>query len=392
MSNYSVKLQIIFVLSFVAIPFLFLSAQAESEKSAEVFNHGLDYIFEHHSTLNGTNKTKNINFGNLLVSGNWDFDKIMPYQGWGLEGSIMATHGRSLSNKLGDIQTASNIDVSGINSFKVYQLILSYQFYPNHSLLAGLIDLSTWFNINQSALLFINSSAGTSAELGSSGLLGPSIYPYPSAGLFLNSKFENSVYVMAALMDQNAGNPSNPKLTKTQMKLTPKHYFGLTEIGLDNENRKLALGFWKYGEKFNDLSDTQINSAAPIQRTAQGGYVLFNYKFGRLDPFIRYGRTGRDIQNIYANLVLGFNYFSPLKREDDIFGVMVSRAYLSDKYKATNIATIRHDEVAYEAIYKIGLNKQYSFFPSFQYITHPSGRNDRKAIQLASMRFAMHLE
>ena len=50
------------------------------------------------------------------------------------------------------------------------------------SLLVGLYDLNSEFDANGTAGFFINSSFGIGAELGASGLNGPSIFPVTSLG------------------------------------------------------------------------------------------------------------------------------------------------------------------------------------------------------------------
>jgi len=122
----------------------------------------------------------------------------------------LVNQGGSISELAGDVQDVSNIEAE--NSWRLYELWF-VQIFPkvNTSLLLGLYDLNSEFDVIQTGTLFINSSHGIGPEFGISGGLGPSIFPYTSLGGRLKVNPVQGFTIKAALLD---GIPSDPGNTR----------------------------------------------------------------------------------------------------------------------------------------------------------------------------------
>ena len=79
------------------------------------------------------------------------------------------------------------------------------------SLLLGLYDLNSEFDVIETAGLFLNSSFGIGAEYGSSGRNGPSIFPATSFGARLSGQPVQSLFIRGAVLDGVPGDPPPPE-------------------------------------------------------------------------------------------------------------------------------------------------------------------------------------
>ena len=119
----------------------------------------------------------------LQVSGTVNGDPIgLP--GLSVHAQVLRTDGASLSSRVGDIQTVSNIEA--VPTYRLFEAWIEKRFGgedPKLALRAGLMDLNSDFDSVQTASLFINSSHGIGPDLSRSGRNGPSIFPVSAAGV-----------------------------------------------------------------------------------------------------------------------------------------------------------------------------------------------------------------
>jgi hypothetical protein len=103
--------------------------------------------------------------------------------GWSVHAQLFRFDGQSLSRRLGDIQTADNIETVPVTRlFEAYVTRLSGR--NNHSIAvrAGFIDLNSQFDPIDAASMMLSSSHGIGPDLSLSGRNGPSIYPVTALG------------------------------------------------------------------------------------------------------------------------------------------------------------------------------------------------------------------
>ena len=100
----------------------------------------------------------------------------------------LANHGGSISELTGDIQSVSNIEAE--NSWRLYEVWANVPIKTlNGSLLVGLYDLNSEFDVINTGGLFLNSSHGIGPDFSSSGVTGPSIFPYTSLAVRFKVNF-----------------------------------------------------------------------------------------------------------------------------------------------------------------------------------------------------------
>ena len=61
------------------------------------------------------------------------------------------------------------------------------------SLLIGVLEVNTEFNLTNTSVLFLNSGFAMGSELANAGLNGPSTYPYTSFGARAKIDFPNKI-------------------------------------------------------------------------------------------------------------------------------------------------------------------------------------------------------
>ncbi|MFO7314738.1 carbohydrate porin [Rhodothermus marinus] len=116
----------------------------------------------------------------------------------------LGNQGGSISARVGDAQGVSNIEAP--TSWRLYEAFVEHVTATGRlSVLAGLYDLNSEFDVLPAAGLFINSSFGIGAELAASRPQGPSIFPVTSPGLRLRLGFQRSAryagYLQAVALD-----------------------------------------------------------------------------------------------------------------------------------------------------------------------------------------------
>jgi porin len=107
-------------------------------------------------------------------------------KGWSAHAQIFRFDGQLLSARMGDLQTADNLEAIPIT--RLFEAWIARQWGEDSrsiALRAGLIDLNSQFDSVDPASLFINSSHGIAPDLSRSGRNGPSIYPVSSPGATL---------------------------------------------------------------------------------------------------------------------------------------------------------------------------------------------------------------
>jgi porin len=118
----------------------------------------------------------------------------------------LGNQGGSPSRNAGDAQTVSNIDAP--DAWKIYEAWLKQGLFQDRlSVLIGLYDLNSEFDVIESAGLFLNSSHGIGADYAQSGDNGPSIFPATSLAARVKIQPFKLFYIQVAALDGIHGYP-----------------------------------------------------------------------------------------------------------------------------------------------------------------------------------------
>jgi porin len=310
------------------------------------------------SVVSGGLHRKLESLGNLDLQLKVDLEKLAEWTGASLQVYGLGDYGGNPSKNSGDAQVHDNIESP--DTWKLYGAWFQQELVSGKlSLLAGLYDLNSEFDVSPAALLFINSSHGIGADFAQSGLNGPSIFPTTSlAGRIKVSPWE-SFYAQVAVLDGVPGDPEDPRGTQVildrddgvlvvsevallelqEVELeSPVHRIrpgrGTEEIAGESERYtgKLAAGAWVYSAEFDVLG----SSGPDRERGNHGVYILGSRKLYRepeswfegLYAFLRAGYADSRFNPFGFYTGAGAVYLGLIPgRDGDATGLAVAAAY-----------------------------------------------------------------
>lgn len=309
----------------------------------------------------------------------------------------LGNQGNSLSEMIGDVQTASNIDTE--NSWRLYEAWIHRNIPSiNSSLLVGLYDLNSEFDVINTGGLFLNSSHGIGPDFSSSGITGPSIFPLTSLSARLKINPIKGISLKFAVLDGVPSNPENTIGTSILLK-EDEGVLLITEISFTkfgdqgtqllkrgvNENTpfRVVLGGWKYSKEREGWLG-EMESDHGIYATGE-----LSFESG-LSFFGRAGATNRDINRYNYYIGTGLNYSGMIKnRKDDIVGLAFSLPINSDDFvfvEERNGNDFSKNERTVELTYLWTLSDHISIQFDTQYIQNPNQASDIKDAFIVGFR------
>lgn len=322
----------------------------------------------------------------VLVKGEWEFATLFLYG--------LANQGGNLSELTGDLLVVSNIEAP--NSFRLFEAWANFPIKPiKSSLLLGLYDLNTEFDITNTGSLFINSSHGIGAEFASSGRFSPSIFPYTSVAARLKVNLIPGISLKGAVFDGIPSDPGNPSGTKVRLResdgtlmvgeiamFSPKIKAGLGRNVVTSSPFRVLLGIWKYSEERTGWEgDQQLDAGAYAMAFKEN-----NEDNQGLSVFGRYGITNKQVNRYESYLGAGLVYKGIFpSRNTDKIGLAFSLPINSDVYlEATNQELA--DELIAELTYQFKFSKSWLMQVDAQYIANPNRAPGLKDAMVVGLR------
>ena len=307
--------------------------------------------------------------------------------------------GHISADNVGDIQGIDNIEAYG--ALRVYEVWVARQYQGGKfGWKAGLTDLNADFDTQQVASLFLNSSDGTGAELGHSGINGPAIYPTTALAFSGFAKLGNSVIVRAGLFDGTAGTPYHPGVFAIRLSgRDGALLIEQVEKTLDSGVRMVGGG-WAYTALFGALHRFDAAGNAIRLQRERGAFGLVegtlthdgdNGERG-LSAWVRLGLGDPVVERISGYIGAGVVYSGPLaRRPGDQVGLginhaIVDRPDLPDPTQAARLA-----ETAFELTYKYNANEWLAVQPDAQMVVHPNGDRGIPAALVLGVRLNVTL-
>jgi porin len=365
------------ILKFFSLIFLFNNQISAEEGAATNFHF-------HHTTeitkvFDGGVEKKSEVIGLADFIYDVDFEKLFGWKGGEFHLHGIGLYGGTPSSSVGDLQITSNIEANGETTFKFYELFLKQQILENKlSLLFGLSEINSDFNLTDSSVYFINSSFGVNPEIAISGLNGASTYPTTALTLGLRSNPMEDIYFNVGLYDGVSGNINDSK--GTQIKIdSSEGYFTIIEGGLfkSDSEMKVGLGYWSYSKKIDALNEVD-ESGESVKKSSSGQYIMFDSgKLWWASLFVRVGFATEKVNKIDQSLAFGLSKKGLFQdQEKDILGFGASIAQFSSHYKkqqASEGTSIEDHETALELVYRMEVKENIYIRPDLQYVINPSG-------------------
>lgn len=308
--------------------------------------------------------------------------------GWSVHGQIFRTDGKSLSAKVGDVQTADSIDAMPVT--RLFESWIEKKFGDDDRSLAfraGLIDFNADFDSIQTASVFANSSQGIGADIARSGRNGPSIYPVSAAGLRISWLPSRTWTFRIAAFDGVPGDPARPR---SFVSVKFDHGDGALAVGqIDyhlSDKAKIEAGVWRYSARVPD-----VDPSSGRRRHDQGAYASIEGPVtgsGKWSAWLRLGLANGSVQTVDSYLgcgIVGQGVIS--SRPDDRLGIAIARAGISDR--AAIAARLPRAETSIEASYQVKLHNTFAVQPDVQYIVHPAGVAGARDALVLGLRFVV---
>ncbi len=394
-----------FSISFSLCFFRLTALQRDKrEKLSDPFKVRVTYTGDLWGNFSGGLDTGMRYMDNIDVNLEIDFGALpLGFKGTTLYIYGLGNQGGGISELAGDFQGISNIEAP--NSWRFFEIWAQKKFFlANSSLLLGLYDINSEFNVLDSSLLFLNSSHGLDAALAASGVLGPSTFPYTSvAGRFKINPIGGLV-IQTAILDGIPSSPASPRGTKIYWRkrdgllyLAEIAFYSVSRDGLQLRNRtvrlrsllgressgqkryKFAAGGWAYSRKRPGwVSDGAEERDMGIY--ALGEYQVFSEPENDKQGLTLFGRASvanGAINRLAGYLGGGLIYHGLLdSRPEDNIGFAVAHAISSSSYidQSPFIESyIAEDaETNLELTYLAVLNSSVNLQGNLQYVINPN--------------------
>lgn len=265
----------------------------------------LNFIGDVMSNVSGGIDQQTVFIQNIDLKLVIDNEKLIGLPGSNMLFSALQNNGNSISQYAGDVQGVSNIEA--VQTIRLFEVWLQQKLFSNRlSVLGGLYDINSEFDVMGSAGLFMQSSQGLGGDFAGSGLIGPPTFP--AAGLGGRIKFvpNRRIYIQAGLMDgapASLNSAKNADFTwnnaggtlavaelgllsfgkqefKAQDKLSTRQsrsFIG-REVSADYRT-KIAIGAWSYSKNYvSDRYGTTLPSVTDGQND-KGLYILTDWNW-----------------------------------------------------------------------------------------------------------------
>jgi porin len=372
-------------------PFFVLDARAEdaSETADAIFLEAV-YTADVLSNVRGGIETGTRYLDNLDVTLTIDAEQALGWQGATIFIYGLYNNGTRFSETLvGDLHVASNIE-TGVAAVRLYEAWIDQRFWNDRaSLRAGLYDLNSEFDAIEPAALFINSAHGIGTDFAQAGENGPSIFPYTSLALRLETQLSDHWLVRAAVLDGVPGDPDHPK--RTAIKLGNGDGALLVgEINYAQRGFRAGLGAWRYTARFTDV-------ITGTERRGNDGFYGFISAQLYAEPeddgqglslFARLGRASRAFNDVGTYFGAGAVYRGLLPaRPEDEWGIAIAWAETGAPFRQTTGGDKR--EVNVEMTYRAPLHDLITVQPVMQYIFNPGADPVLKNALVLGIRFEL---
>ncbi|WP_421870004.1 carbohydrate porin [Marinoscillum sp.] len=306
----------------------------------------------------------------------------------------LGNHGERATDLMGDFQVASNIQAP--KAWRLFEAWIQQNFLDDRvSVLAGLYDLNSEFDVLRPGTIFINSSFGIGAEYAQTGLNGPSIFPVSSLGARVATTFGNQLKLKLAVLDGVPGNPMNVRSNRIQLSeeegaliafegsFFPKSSEELTmqrgyvtrrkKVGREHSiptNDKFNIGGWYYTSQFQSIQDSTMSRGNwGVYIGSQKYWFYSKYDDRYIAFFARYG-VANDLYNQVGSALSGGLVFAASTSDaTDYLGLAFSTIFNGTHF--TEQTNLDAPETAIELTYSFPIRRWLTIQPDVQYVLNP---------------------
>lgn len=325
---------------------------------------------------------------NALLQVEFDLNKLFGVDGMSIYTSVMGIKGEPFLKNAAAIQGISNI--SGENHWKLYETWIEQKFLKEKfSLLLGLYDLNSEFDVREASDIFINPSFGIGFDFSQSGMNGPSVFPYTSLAIRLKAKLSDTFEIIGAVFDGVPGSIDNER--SFQIKLSAEEGALIaTELiySAKDDQTRSSIGGWYYTSNFETIPDASRENGN-FGFYANFEKMIYTEESNHSQGISFFGRIGLAHSNFNPSdysVLSGMKYTGLIPgRDEDIFGLAFTSIHFSNNFK--NAFGIQSTfETIWELTYSFQALSWVRIQPDIQYIINPVFAQNIKSVFVGGMR------
>lgn len=288
---------------------------------------------------------------------------------------------------VGDLMAVSNIDAP--HAFRLYEFWYELG-GEDWSVRAGLYDLNSEFDVNETGSLFIHSSHGIGAGIAQTGQNGPGIFPV--SALALRAQLGGDVLTArVAVLDGVPGDPDDPSSNAIRLSSDEGALlFAEVELPLAGSGR-LWSGTWRYTAEFERLAGGApdndnggwyfgVESGIPLGDARGAAFLRYGRVNGAINPFRGYFGSGLVLERL------------PGLRSDDRVGIAVASGDISEDYRALirrRDGSAPARETTWELTFRRQVNDRLAIQPDLQYVRNPAEAGHLDDAWVVGLRFEL---
>lgn len=357
--------------------------------------------------------------------------KALPgLRGTSIRVHFQASRGESVSSGVGALQEISNLEAP--KEWRLYEAWMEHQVRsPRISILAGVYDINSEFDVVASAGDFLNSSFGFGPEYGLSGLAGPSTYPSTGLAARIMVQPLPSFYGLFGLSDAVPGDSDDgPDLPDAHEGALLSFEVGHAQLlpapdpvvnrgrrpetrggrvsgpqrrrigrgrTIEEVNTKVAFGGWLYSGEFPKWSLPESAGRS------WGVYLLGEHRLrqaedgtGWLSVFARVGTAADAVNRLDLSLKGGLAYGGAIPgRPDDVTGLGISYVrngspFLQERRRSGR--SLKQGEMVIELTHRTAVGGVLDLQPDVQWVWDPGMDPDVTNSLVVGLRGHLQLE
>jgi porin len=289
---------------------------------------------------------------------------------------VQATGGTRFTDILvGDAQGVSNLEAPA--GLRLANAWAAKDFDGLGGIKAGVVDLNTEFDVQATALLFLNAAFGVGPDFAQSGPNGPSIFPSTGLGLVGWWLPGGHWTLKAGLFEGAPGDAAHPGRTRFSYSEDEGALLVFEARNHLKPDFVIGAGSWRYTASFDaiDPSAGRIAGNAGFYAIADS-FLYAASEDEKLSGWARIGFADDRINVLDSAIGFGLVYAGPLGRQADQAGISVARARFGVPAQKAALAEgvfLGAAETTIEATYSLSLNSHLTIQPDFQYVIAPGG-------------------
>ena len=341
------------------------------------------YMVDYFVNTQGGLQRKDTYLGNLDLVFTVDTGKLGLWENGTFRAHMIDNSGEpKLTGEIvGDLQGISNIE--GPRRNWLYELWYEHAFSENLSVLAGIHDHNSEFDVTEYGGLYINGSFGIGPEISAGAR--PSIFPMTAPVVRAKITPNEQWQLLLGVYDGDPGDPDVSKhIARSDFDKEGGAFFASEAAYFftgDALPGFIKLGAWYNTGEFADVIDVDDNGDPVVRDGNTGGYLVVDKMLYREDgeqglgAFVQFGSNRKNVNEVNRYVGAGLNYHGLIPgRDQDDFGIAFAQAQITDDLID---AGGRNDhETTIEATYRAQVTEHISLQPDLQYVINPGGVSD----------------